>query len=233
MQTSSEAEELVTAARGGRVAHTGFLDPDAAAALVAAVRRSEVGVHVSGGFPGARRRVVTAFPETVPEATTPLSAIYAEGLNEPAEFRVALRARLAEGDIGDIVTHKDGLSALLLESAQAQLPDTLTVRGRATAWEGVPIDRVVSGSRKRQVVIVPSLRVDALGAKAFNVSRSYFSKGIAAGNVTLNGATAGKSSSAEAGDEIYAEGLGRVYVSSVQGETRRGNLKVAVEIEKS
>ncbi len=95
------------------------------------------------------------------------------------------------------------------------------------------MDKVVSGSRKRQLVIVPSLRVDALGAKAFNISRSYFSKGIKAGNVTINGKKATKSSSAEPGDEIYAETIGRMYVASVQGETRRGNLKVFVDIEKS
>ena len=77
------------------------------------------------------------------------------------------------------------------------------------------------------------LRVDALGAKAFGVSRSYFAKGISAGNVLLNGVRATKSSDAEAGDEIYAEGLGRFYISQVQGETKKGNRKVILEVEKS
>ena len=91
---SADLDRLLTAARGGRVAHTGFLEPDAAAALSAKLREAEVGVHVSGGFPGARRRVVTAFPDTIPEATTPLSAFYAEGVLEPddlfASFKQAL-----------------------------------------------------------------------------------------------------------------------------------------------
>ena len=112
------------------------------------------------------------------------------------------------------------------------MPGTVNVRGRNVELQEVAVERVASGSRKRNTVIVPSLRVDALGAKAFNVSRSYFSKGIAAGNVTVNGQKAGKSSNAEAGDEVYAEGLGRFSVGSVQGETRRGNLKVDLEVEK-
>ena len=218
---------------GGRVAHTGFLEPDDAAALVAQLRQAEVGVHVSGGFPGARRRVLTVFPETIPEATTSLSAVYGEGALDADDFRVALQGFVAPEALGDIVQHQTGLSAIVLESAQSELPETLQVKGLTVVLKPVPMDKVASGSRKCHVVIVPSLRVDALGAKAFNVSRSYFSKGIKAGNVTVNGAKATKSSSAEAGDEVYAEGLGRFSISSVQGETRRGNLKVAVEIEKA
>ena len=215
------------------MAHTGFLEPDDAASLVAKLRSAEVGVHVSGGFPGARRRVVTVFPDTIPEATTPLIALYGEGALDTEDFRVALQGSASAEELGDIIQHQNGLSVIVLESAQSTLPETLKVKGVTVTLEQVPMAKVASGSRKRHVVIVPSLRVDALGAKAFNVSRSYFSKGIRAGNVTLNGTKASKSSSAEAGDEVYAEGLGRFAISSVQGETRRGNLKVAIEIEKA
>ena len=38
---------------------------------------------------------------------------------------------------------------------------------------------------KRLEAIVPSLRVDVLGARAFKVSRAYFAKGVAAGRVIL------------------------------------------------
>jgi len=91
--------------------------------------------------------------------------------------------------------------------------------------------RLGRGKRTRQVVVVPSLRVDALGAKAFRVSRAYFSKGVAGGRVSVNGVRAGKSSSAGPGDEVYAEGLGRFTVLTVQGETKKGNLKVELEVE--
>lgn len=215
------------------MAHTGFLEPDDAASLVAQLRSAEVGVHVSGGFPGARRRVVTVFPDTIPEATTSLKVVYGDGALDADDFRVALQSSVEAEEIGDIIQHQSGFSAIVLEFAQSSLPETLKLKGLTVTLEEVPMDSVASGSRKRHVVIVPSLRVDALGAKAFNVSRSYFSKGIGAGNVALNGAKATKSSSAEAGDEVYAEGLGRFSISSVQGETRRGNLKVAIEIEKT
>lgn len=229
---SAEAQELIQAARAGRVQHTGFLEPEVTAALVARLRQAEVNVHVWGGYPGARRRVVTVYPETVPEATTPLTTIYAEHPSEQDLYQ-ALISALGKDAIGDSVQHQQGFSVVVLASATSALSETLKVAGQTVTPQTIPLDKALAGTRKRQLVIVPSLRVDALGAKAFGVSRSYFSKGIAAGNVTVNGQKATKSSSADAGDEVYAAGLGRFYVLSVQGETRRGNLKVNIESEKA
>ena len=207
------------------------MEPEDAAKLAARLREADVGVHVSGGFPGARRRVVTAFPDHIPEATTPLKVYYAAEAFDEGEFRVGLLQHLEDADIGDIVAHQEGLSAVTL--GKAELPNLVRVSGKSVGLEQIPLERIASGSRKTQLVVVPSLRVDALGAKAFGVSRSYFSKGVKAGNVTVNGLTVGKSGSAEAGDEVYAEGLGRFSITSVAGETRRGNLKVNIEIEKA
>lgn len=87
------------------------------------------------------------------------------------------------------------------------------------------------GQRRTVSAVVPSLRVDVLGARAFKVSRAYFAKGVAGGKVSVNGKPAGKSASAGVGDEVRAEGLGSFRVGSVDGETRRGNLKVTLEVE--
>ncbi len=76
--------------------------------------------------------------------------------------------------------------------------------------------------------IVPSLRVDVLGARAFRVSRAWFAKGIASGSVSVNGKVAGKSATAAAGDRVTARELGEFEISSVDGETKRGNLKVSL-----
>lgn len=80
--------------------------------------------------------------------------------------------------------------------------------------------------------VVPSLRVDVLGARAFGVSRSYFAKGVAAGRVSVNGERAGKSATAAAGDEVFAAGLGRFYIVAETGATRRGNPKVTLRVER-
>lgn len=221
----------MAAARAGRVSHTGFLDPDEAAQLVQVLRSAGVAVHVSGGYPGARRRIVTVFPDNIPEATTSLNVWFVAGVHDPQDLETHLRQVVQPEQLGDIIIHQDGCSAVVL--AKAKSPESLRLRGQDYPVQQVELAHVVTGKSKRQQVIVPSLRVDALGAKAFGVSRSYFGKGIAAGNVMLNGRKASKSSDAEAGDEIYAEGLGRFTITAVQGETRRGNLKVMLEIERA
>ncbi len=232
MSQDPDFQRLKDSVRAGRVSHTGFLEADKAAELVARLRQADISVTVSGGYPGANRRIVTVFPETIPEATTPLAALFFPDLAEETGLVAGLRKQIDASEIGDSLKHQQGFVVIVLAKAKARLSETINIQGRELNFEDLTLEHL-AGSRKRQQVIVPSLRVDALGAKAFNVSRSYFTKGIAAGNVTINGKRAEKSSSAEAGDEIYAQSIGRMYLNSVQGETRRGNLKVLIDIEKA
>lgn len=81
--------------------------------------------------------------------------------------------------------------------------------------------------------IVPSLRVDVLGARAFKVSRAYFAKGVAAGRVSVGGKTAGKATTVDSGEVVVAHGLGAFTVVSVDGLTRKGNAKVTLDVTKS
>jgi len=87
-------------------------------------------------------------------------------------------------------------------------------------------------SGQRLATIVPALRVDVLGARAFKVSRAYFAKGVAAGRVSVDGVSAGKSTAVEPGQRVEAAGLGSFTLLSVDGQTRRENLKVTLEVER-
>ena len=230
----AEFERLEAAVRGGRVAHTAFLDPDDAAQLAARLRDAGVSTQAEGGVTGAKRRVLTAFPDHIPEATTTLAALYVGGAPSEGDLLAALRATgIDKNDIGDIVPHQDGLSVVVLPPAKDAALKLTHVGGSPVTVQEVELSRLARGRERQQGVIVPSLRVDVLGAKAFRVSRAYFAKGIAGGRVSLNGRPAGKASSAERGDEVYAEGLGRFSVLEVQGETRKGNVKVVLSVEQS
>lgn len=228
-----EAERLAAAARGGRVAFSEFLDPPDADALLASVRALGVQADAWGGFDGAKRRVVTARPDTVPEARPKLTAVYVAGIGEPGSLIGAARAAgVAPGRIGDVVSHEEGVSVVVSAPAPGALLRVRSIEGVPVEPLEVPVDRVAGGSGKEFSAVVPSLRVDVLGAKAFRVSRSYFAKGVAAGRVRVNGAPAGKSAVAQPGDEVYADGLGRFHVERVEGETRRGNVRVTLRVER-
>jgi RNA-binding protein YlmH len=220
---------LIEAARGGRVASGPFLPPAEADALAARLRRSGVGVSLDGGRPAAERRVVTAHPPEMPEAGPRLVAVWFEGVRDEGDLRAAVRAEGVDaGSLGDVVVDADGAAVVAVAAA---LPALLEARVGAAAGREVPLERLSQGRLRRRDVVVPSLRVDALGAKSFGVSRSWFAKGVAAGRVHVNGKPAGKSADAAQGDEVWADGLGRFRVVAVHGETRKGNLKVTVEVE--
>lgn len=85
---------------------------------------------------------------------------------------------------------------------------------------------------KAVTAVVPSLRVDVLGARAFGVSRSYFARGVASGSVLINGRVAGRSDQAGPGDRVEARELGEFTLLSVDGGTRKGNLKVTLAVRR-
>ncbi|MEM7736306.1 MAG: hypothetical protein AAF267_10990 [Deinococcota bacterium] len=226
---------LLKQAQGGRVASSSFLDPDEAASLEASLRLdNDVQASSSGGISGARRRIVSAFPQHIPEVTPALVAVYVADVHDDDLLRGALRqAGLDEGDLGDVISHDDGLSVILVKNKLAAALEVERVAGQPVTVSEVDLSLLDTKSGKDLHVVVPSLRVDVLGAKAFRVSRSYFSKGVAGGNVSVNGKPAGKSSSANVGDEIYADGLGRVRLVALEGTTKKGNHKVHLQIERS
>lgn len=230
----SAAAALVAAVNGGRVAFSGFLEPAAADALLARLRGDGVDCSAWGGFPAALRRVVAAYPSQVPEARAELTGWYVSGARPEGSLRALARAAGVAGDrLGDEVSHQDGATLVVLAPLPAALltPGAVAGSGPGEASE-VPLERVAAGSVRQVSAVVPSLRVDVLGARAFGVSRAYFAKGVAAGRVTVNGEAAGKSTSANVGDDVFAAGLGRFTVSGLSGETRRGNLKVTLMVER-
>lgn len=231
-QLLAQAERLASAAHGGRVAHSGFLEPEASARLVHDLVRRGVPATAWGGRPGARRRVVTARPSHVPQASTRLTAVYFGGVGADPDLRQELVATgIDEAQLGDLVAHQEGTSVVTLDPPPPELLGVATLTGRPVEPRVVPLERALAGRVKALTVVVPSLRVDVVGAKGFRVSRSYFSKGIAGGKVSVNGVRVGKAGNAEVGDEVYAEGLGRLRLLSVDGETRRGNVKLTLEVE--
>lgn len=233
MTGAGDLDALEAAALGGRVAHSGFLDEATSAEWLARLRERGVAASAWGGVPAAARRVVTARPAHVPEATPTLGGLYLAEVADPDEARVALLGAGVEASrLGDGRAFQEGVGLVTLGEPPPEWTRPLPVAGRSVEPRAVPLERLASGSIKRMQTVVPSLRADVLGAKAFGASRSWFVKGVATGKVRVDGRTAGKSATVDVDAEVWAEGLGRMRLLEVTGETKRGNLKVVVEIEK-
>jgi RNA-binding protein YlmH len=87
-------------------------------------------------------------------------------------------------------------------------------------------------SNKTRAVVVPSMRLDVIGAKGFGVSRAYFQQGIEGKKVRINGSLASSSTQVREGDTLIAEGLGRIEFKRILNETKRGNWKLELEVHK-
>jgi len=200
-------------ARGGRVVQTGFLDPEDQALLEAKAREEGLKVAFFGGFPLSERKVAVLHPPEVPGVQDPVEVYLLE--REPPDLGEAM---------GDVEAWEGGyLVALLPQGRQA-----LEEAGFALL---PPPEGALRPSRVRTLV-VPSLRVDAVGARGFGVSRSYFAQGVKAGKVRLRGKAASPKEEMVPGDLLLAEGLGALRLLEVLGKTVRGNYKIRVEVER-
>jgi len=200
-------------ARGGRVVQTGFLSPEEQAELLALAQREGLSVAFFGGFPLAERKVAVLYPPEIPSVHDPVEVYYLE--KEPPGLGEAM---------GDVEPYEEGFLVALLPKGKKALEEAGFVLLP-------PPEGALRPSRVRTLV-VPSLRVDAVGAKGFGVSRTYFVQGVKAGKVRLRGKVASPKEEMAPGDVLLAEGLGSLRLLEVLGETRRGNYKIRVEVER-
>lgn len=222
-------------ARGGRVVRTPFVEGDDLDRRL--LQDEEVQHKISGGFPDARRIVLTLYPTHIPEVDSGVTVLRVTTIDggpafDEQDFAVALkRLGLPEEQLGDVREERGGSFLVATTGkATATLLEQPELSGREIVVEEVG-ETAGKGSKTREVV-VPSMRVDVVGAKGFGVSRAYFQQGIDGGKVRLNGQTARASSEIKEGDSLSADGLGRIDFKRVVNETRRGNMKVELEVHK-
>ncbi|SMB95686.1 RNA-binding protein YlmH, contains S4-like domain [Deinococcus hopiensis KR-140] len=226
---------MVAQARGGRVVRSAFLAGDDLDRRLLA--GDDIRHVIAGGFPDARRVVLTLHPAHIPEVDSGVTVLrVTPGAGGPPwdvqDFAVQLRRlNLPEDQLGDVREERSGAFLIAATGKAVGTLEALTeLGGREVEVEEVG-ESAGRGSKTREVV-VPSMRVDVVGAKGFGVSRAYFQQGIDGGKVRLNGQAARASSEIREGDSLSADGLGRIDFKRVVNETRRGNFKVELDVHR-
>ncbi len=224
---------LVAQAAGGRVVRTHFVEAESIDRRL--LSQDDIKYQLAGGFPDARRVVLTMHPPHIPAVDSGVTVYRLDSEAAPVwdaqDWQVQLRRLdLPEELFGDIREERGGVLVAATGKAARALADLSELGGRAVTVEEVG-ESAGRGSKVREVV-VPSMRIDVVGAKGFGVSRAYFQQGIEGGKVRLNGQVARSSAEIREGDSLAAEGLGRIDFKRVVNETRRGNYKVELNIEK-
>ena len=151
----ADLERYLKRARGGRVVRTGFLDPEDQARLEEMARREGIRVAFFGGFPLAERKVAVLYPEEVPSVSDPVEVVLLDR-PPPADLGEVL---------GEVEEVEEGVLAALLPEGRKAL--------EAQGYRLLPPpEGALRPPRERvRTLVVPSLRVDAVGAKGFGVSR--------------------------------------------------------------
>ena len=239
------AEELCRRSeRTGRMTATAFLTP-AEQMLLREKIHPDRGTQLCfwGGYEGSERSIAVFLPEE-------------DAGEEPKEWEAdlirAVRFKAYFGEPG----HRDYLGALLASGiVRDRLGDILISGAETTVFclpgicghlltvdrigrvsvkaEEMALDEVTVPKReyRKKSFSVMSMRLDAVAAGMFNLSRTACARQITEGNVSLNYSVCMKTDApVEEGDVISLRGKGKGTVSGMGGNSRKGRQFVEAEI---
>lgn len=250
----SEAERLLAAQafdkamlaeKSGRAAATKFLTPAEAAFVRRFCERAGLRAAFDGGYAGAERCVALFAPEYYMEAAdaveseeNPVTVLRATNSGGAAlTHRDYLGALMAAGirreAIGDIAVHGAEAYIFCLAELTPYLTQNVTQAGcvRLTLKEARRSDVPAADGSDGETVAatVSSLRLDAVAAAGFRLSREEAKAAVERGLCSVNHLPAAKPDTAVAeGDLISVRGKGRIRLAEVRGETRKGRVAVTL-----
>lgn len=229
----------------GSVTHTAFLTPAEQYAVQAwAATMPDCRLLLSGGAAGCERAAAFFLPFYMSQdefdAGEYFSAVRAEARFGSPTHRDYMGAVLGLGIkrewLGDIWISGSTAEIFVLKSVERHVADGLDKVGRAgVKTEIVGLDSVTPPQRnvKKISFSVKSMRLDAVLAGMFGLSRTAAAAAIAEGAASLNYSQCMKNDAQiSEGDVISLRGSGKGSVSSLGGMSRKGRIFVTAEILK-
>lgn len=197
-----------------------------------------------GGTESAERQVLCYIPEYYEreyflyEEDSPVAALRAEISDyDSLTHRDFLGGILAQGIrrevLGDIFVSKEYCDFLVLREMAPYLLQHLSSIGRARVrLSQIPLKELEVPEQKMKVIrdTVSTLRLDSVMASGFQIGRSKAQTFISAGKVEVNhGPVTKPDRMVSEGDVISCRGLGKMMVSQVNGQTKKGRTSVVLQ----
>lgn len=201
------------------------------------------GLHTFGGYPDAERRMLIYLPDYLGE----------DALTAESSPIVCLRASFYEGDTP---THRDFLGALMGAGiARETVGDICVGTGRCDFFvtaeiapyvlqnftgagrtklrlEQISLDEVIISEPELAEIrdTVASLRLDSVISSGFRVSRSLAAQYVVSGRTAIDGLPCEKPDRIVAESaKISVRGLGKIRLSQVNGQTKKGRISVVID----
>lgn len=222
------------------VTHTGFLTPAEQAALQRTPPTGDA-IVFHGGIPDCERQIAFFLPDYLSkedlEPTSYIAAFHGRARFQQPGHRDYLGALLGLGIerwcLGDIYTQGEDAWFFCLSSVAAHIARDLDKVGRGgVQLSEIPPQQVPAPERAVKPVsfTVKSLRLDAVLAGAFSLSRGPAAQHISAGSVQLNHTVVTKPDLAVGeGDMLSLRGHGRAKLAAVGGTSKKGRLYITAE----
>jgi RNA-binding protein YlmH len=245
--TSPEDREILaraldhaeTALKTHRPQVTGFYDPYRCGLIARVVETyPDLAVRVDGGYPAAERSRVLIYRDymdgVAEDAWLSFLAVQGNFRFQNVTHRDYLGALLGLGlrreKLGDILVDENGARVVVAAEVAPYIIAELSAVGRVSVTvREITREELAPPPRKyREIkVTVQSLRLDAVAAHGFGLSRSKMAREIAAGKIYLNWRPRlDPSAAVKPGDVISARGRGRVELAETGGHTKKGRINV-------
>ncbi len=221
--------------------YTDFYDPYHTGLIVSGLSRlSSIACGADGGYSGAERQRVVICPDYTDPGDVAgelrfLAVVGGFGNNRPSHrdfLGSLLGLGLKRGKLGDILVNPGGAQVVVNAGIAGFIKNNLL---KVSRWEvtvrEIAREELILPERKFKEInsTVASMRLDAVAAAGYGVSRSKIVSEIAAEKVHLNWQPCRDSSRAvREGDVISIKGRGRLEVFMVNGTSRGGRIFVTL-----
>ncbi len=196
-----------------------------------------------GGYPEAERCICIFYPEWMQEETAlqeaPLRALSltpppAASLTHRDYLGSFMGLGLSRETLGDLLLTEQGCQALVLADVLPILLDQWESAGRCPLLRSpIPLEALRPSAPPGKLLrkTVASLRLDAVLAAAFSLSRGRAAERITAGRVSLNHFPCDKiDRMLTPGDVLSCRGLGKCILLETGGTSRKGRTVIELQM---
>lgn len=220
---------------------TDFLDPRQAYIVTTLANRADIRIRLDGGYEGAERKRAILVPDyRDPEDVSSGISVLAITSNDRkfaeldhGDFLGAILGLGVKRDkVGDIHVLGDVCHVLIAEEIGDFFDLHLRQVHRVNVLtELLPLDRlqVKEAELEERILSVASMRLDGIASDVWNLSRGKVTEPIKAGRCRVNWKVEeDPSTPLKPGDIVSLKGLGRFKVLDMEGETKKGRLRVRI-----